>query len=284
MGDPKKHRKKYRTPGHPWNKQRIEVEIVLRGEYGLTNKKEIWKADSILSNFARQAKNLIAARGDQAEKEKAQLLSRAHRLGLVSEKATLDDLLSLTIKDVLERRLQTVVFRKGIAKSMKQSRQFITHNHIRIKHDIITSPGHLVPREHEPEVMVAAKSPLADETHPERVTVQGPEQIAQEAKKRDAEKKQKKEKAKKEAKEKERPEVKKKKPKKEDKKEAPKTQAAPTPAPEVKKEEPKAQEKKEVPKEEPKPKEEAPKDVPEPKPKEEPKKEEKAPEKPEGVE
>ncbi|MDP7610203.1 MAG: 30S ribosomal protein S4, partial [Candidatus Woesearchaeota archaeon] len=43
MGDPKKQRKKYSKPSHPWQTERIEVEKVLMKEYGLKNKKEIWR-------------------------------------------------------------------------------------------------------------------------------------------------------------------------------------------------------------------------------------------------
>ena len=41
MGDPRKARKQYRTPSHPWQKVRLEDESKLAVEYGLKNKKEI---------------------------------------------------------------------------------------------------------------------------------------------------------------------------------------------------------------------------------------------------
>ena len=43
MGDPRKTRKKYDTPQHPWQKERMDQESVFLKEYGLKNKKEIWK-------------------------------------------------------------------------------------------------------------------------------------------------------------------------------------------------------------------------------------------------
>ena len=44
MGDPKRLRKKYETPSHPWEEERIKRETELMKKYGLKNKREIWKA------------------------------------------------------------------------------------------------------------------------------------------------------------------------------------------------------------------------------------------------
>ncbi|MCH7902628.1 hypothetical protein IIC68_02645, partial [archaeon] len=54
-------------------------------------------------------------------------------------------ILSLTIKDVLERRLQTLIYRKKMASSLKQARQFIVHEHISVGDKIIKAPSYLVP-------------------------------------------------------------------------------------------------------------------------------------------
>ena len=46
MGQPRKSRKKYNTPPHPWNAERIKNENKLMTKYGLKNKKEMpeeWK-------------------------------------------------------------------------------------------------------------------------------------------------------------------------------------------------------------------------------------------------
>lgn len=113
MGDPKRQRKKYETPPHPWIKERLDRERVLMDKYELKNKKELWKHETQLKNFRRRARRLLAARGKQAEIEREQLLSRLKRLGLLPEDAVLDDVLSLTVEDILERRLQTIVYKKG---------------------------------------------------------------------------------------------------------------------------------------------------------------------------
>ncbi len=168
MGDPKKLKKKYSTPIHPWQAERIEEERNLFREYGFKNKKEIWKMNSILRNFFRQAKRLTATKIEQSEKEKIQLLSRLKRLGLLPEAALIDDVLDISLKDLLERRLQTIVFRKGLARSMNQARQFIVHKHITIGDKKITVPNYLVSKAEENLISFSGKSSLANPDHPER--------------------------------------------------------------------------------------------------------------------
>ena len=101
MGDARRLKKKYIGPGHPWQKTRIEEEKKLKQKYGLKNKKEIWKLNSRMKNYADTAKKLIAATGPQAEKEKTQLFSKLKKLGLISQTAKLDDILGLTIIIIL---------------------------------------------------------------------------------------------------------------------------------------------------------------------------------------
>src|SRR3989338_1135621 len=124
MGDPKKHRKKFTRPEHPWRRARLEEEKVLVEEYALKNKKDLWKTISKLSHFKKQAKSLIARVGFQADLEKKLFLEKLQKLGLVKIDSTVDDVLSLSVKDILERRLQTMVYRKGLSHSTMQARQF----------------------------------------------------------------------------------------------------------------------------------------------------------------
>lgn len=172
MGDIKKLRKKYSGPSHPWQKQRIEAEKKLLKEYGLKNKREIWKIESKLKSFANQAKKLIATRGLQAEKERRQLIEKLHRLGLVQKDAKLDDILSLTLKNLLERRLETLLYRKGFARTPKQARQFITHEHVTVAGKKITAPSYLVNKQEEPQITFITNSALANPEHPERAIVE----------------------------------------------------------------------------------------------------------------
>ena len=84
MGDPKFPSKHYNTPSHPWQKVRMEQESNLIHQYGLKNKKEIWRADTKVREMRRQARKLTANSGDnQAQKEKVLLLAKLNRLGML---------------------------------------------------------------------------------------------------------------------------------------------------------------------------------------------------------
>lgn len=168
MGDTKKQRRKYSRPKKRWEKERIEDEKVLLEEYGLKNKKEIWKMESILKNFALQAKKLIPLQTNQASIEKSQLFKKLSLYGLVAETAKLEDVLAITLKDILERRLQTLVYRKNLARSIKQARQFIVHKHIMVGDSEITAPSYLVLKQEEPLINFVASSSLFSQEHPER--------------------------------------------------------------------------------------------------------------------
>ncbi|AXI24764.1 30S ribosomal protein S4 [Methanofervidicoccus sp. A16] len=172
MGDPRRLKKKYDTPNHPWIGERIKREKELLNKYGLVNKRELWKMETRLRKFRRQARKLISDTSKQGAKEAKQLFSILRRYGiLVKEDPTLDDVLSLTVEDILERRLQTIVFRKGLARTIKQARQFIVHGHIAIKGRRVTAPSYLVPVDEEDHITYAPTSPLASKDHPERVKV-----------------------------------------------------------------------------------------------------------------
>lgn len=168
MGDPRKIKAKYSGPGHPWQKVRIDEEKSLKKEYGLKNKKEIWKHASKLKNFASQAKRLVALRTKQADKEKKQLIARLNRMGIVSSEADTEAVLGLAIKDILERRLQTIVYRKGLANSMNQARQFISHGHITVSGKLVKTPSYLVRQDELQTVAFVEASALANQDHPER--------------------------------------------------------------------------------------------------------------------
>ena len=97
-----------------------------------------------------------------------ELLTRLKKLGILQETAVLDNVLDLTIEDILERRLQTIVFRKGLARTIFQSRQLITHGHVTIDSRRVTIPGYIVPKEEEPKVIYSPESAIANQAHPLR--------------------------------------------------------------------------------------------------------------------
>ena len=228
MGDPKHVKKKYSAPPHPWQKSRIEEETELVKEFGLKNKQEVWKLKSKSKNFADQAKRLTAQDTTQSKLEEKQLLEKLFKLGLLPKGADVSDVLGLTIKDFMERRLQTIAFKKGLARSVKQARQFVTHQHISVNGKIVTSPSYLVHTADEGGVSFVQKSALANDMHPERA-VEKAATKPKKAKKDDS----KEEKPKKEDKKEEKKEApKKEKPKKEEKK----AEEKPAEKPEEKKE------------------------------------------------
>lgn len=153
MGDPRKQRKSYDTPSHPWRKDRIEKEKELVRKYGLKNKRDVWKAGSRLRQIRGIARSLLGSHGEQARKEEVQLMTKLQKLGLLRGEADLDSVLGLTIEDILERRLQSLVHRKGLARSPKQARQLVVHGHIRVGGRRITSPSYLVPVEQEETII-----------------------------------------------------------------------------------------------------------------------------------
>lgn len=169
MGAPRKQRSKFSGPSHPWNKARIDEEKEISRDYGFRNKSEIWKVNSLLRNFRTQAKQIIATRTEQAEKEKELLLKKLRNLGILNQDSTIESVLGLTMKDILERRLQSVVYRKGLARTMLQARQMIVHEHICVGENKITSPGYLVRLSEEGQIKFCSSSSFEDEMHPERV-------------------------------------------------------------------------------------------------------------------
>jgi small subunit ribosomal protein S4 len=93
------------------------------------------------------------------------------KLGILAETAVLDDVLDLTIEDVLERRFQTIIFRKGLAKTIQQARQLINHGHITIGNRRVTIPGYIVPKLEETEIVYSPQSTIANPSHPLRQTI-----------------------------------------------------------------------------------------------------------------
>lgn len=187
MGDPRKSRKKWEGPGLPWIRELLLHEQELLGKYGLRNKKEIWLARTIVRKFRHMARGLLALPPAERMVREKQLISKLYKMGLLSsQNATVDDILGLTEEHLLERRLQTIVFKKGLAKTIYQARQLIVHGHIAIGGRRVTSPGYIVPKDEEdlidyyPTSVFKTRPPTAQVTQSSQVT-QGGEQNVQQA-------------------------------------------------------------------------------------------------------
>uniref|UniRef100_A0A7C3YG08 Small ribosomal subunit protein uS4 n=1 Tax=Geoglobus ahangari TaxID=113653 RepID=A0A7C3YG08_9EURY len=169
MGDPKRSRKKYITPTKPWDRVRLEREAPLVIKYGLRNKRELWRFQNLLRKYRRVARDLLAKvhlpgrEGEIAKAIAQQVIKKLNRMGILPENATLDDILNLKVEDFLERRLQTIVYRQGLARTIKQARQLIVHGHIAVDGRRVTSPSFIVERDMESKVGYYPNSPFARE-------------------------------------------------------------------------------------------------------------------------
>ncbi len=165
MGDPKRIRKKYKTPRQPFEKTRITHDLQLVGKYGLRNMKAVWKHQTMLGNFRGNARRLLSIEEEDRKVGERELLGRLNRLGLIKANATLDNVLSLKIEDFLERRLQTMVYKSGMATTPHHARQMIVHGHIGIGEKIARSPSYLVKAAEEKVLTFLGDSPFKKTSH-----------------------------------------------------------------------------------------------------------------------
>jgi small subunit ribosomal protein S4 len=158
MGGLKKPKKKYLAgkPKKIWNKQLLLEELQLVGEYGLRNKKELWLARAHLKRITRRARSLLSMTAEERAPLEMPFKERLYKMGFIEDpNVPLDRILSLDVRAVLERRLQTMVYRMGLAKSIHHARQLIIHGHVLVAGRRMSSPGFLVPRELEDKISLA---------------------------------------------------------------------------------------------------------------------------------
>jgi small subunit ribosomal protein S4 len=174
MGEPKFSRARTQTPTHPWKQARIDEEHDLKERYGLKKvggMREIWKEKSALRRHRNQAMKLIG-RVDSSEghyaKEKEQMLGSLSRKGLLQTGADIGDVLQINVEHMLSRRLQSVVYYKGLAPSMRAARNLIVHGHICIGEQRMTVPGYHILKEEEDSLQYSGNSPFIDPEHPFR--------------------------------------------------------------------------------------------------------------------
>lgn len=151
----KRRGKDYETPVEGWQGDRIETESGLQDDYGLANKKEVWKAQSQVRKFRRQARKLNAEEDEAMEQE---LIEKLVALDILDEGAGLNDVLDVTVEDILDRRLQTVVYRRGLADTVDEARQMVVHGHITLDGREITIPGYLVTEDEETSIKISQGS------------------------------------------------------------------------------------------------------------------------------
>jgi small subunit ribosomal protein S4 len=155
MGDPKKSRKRWQGPRHPWKKENLTKELSLVGKFGLRNKRELWVTNAILKSYRKQAGSILALEEEERAVKEKDLINKLSSLGLLDEGAILDSVLGLNVEDILERRLQTILLKLNKARTPYQARQLIVHGHVRIGARRISSPSYMVSRSEESNINCA---------------------------------------------------------------------------------------------------------------------------------
>lgn len=172
MGDPKRLRKKYSAPSHPWQKDRIAEENTILREYGLKNKLEVWRAISYVQKLRAEAKSFVSMVSDEEREKSKEFIRKLYNLGLLnSEDASMDDVLTLKVENVLDRRLQTLLYKQKLAATTVQARKFIVHKHVVVNGKVITSPSYMVSRDEESSIGFRSTSVLNKEDHPTRTSI-----------------------------------------------------------------------------------------------------------------
>jgi small subunit ribosomal protein S9e len=152
----------FRAPRRPFERERLDAEMKLCGEYGLRGKLEIWRLGFILGKVRKAARELLTLDATDSKRvfEGSALLRRLTRIGLLDEsRQKLDYALGLKVEDLLERRLQTVVFKKGLAKSIHHARVLIKQGHICVGKQIVTAASFIVRTESEKHIDFSPLSP-----------------------------------------------------------------------------------------------------------------------------
>ncbi len=169
MGLPIKHRKQYVSHKKRWDKTTIVDEAKLVEDYALKNKKEIRKVEFLLSKFKRIAKSFNTTEEAMNSTEAKNFINSLKAKGFLSTEAeSLDDILNITVREILERRLSNLVYKAKLARSAKQARQFVVHRHVSVGGKILDSPSALISLADEATIEFRGSSTLADEEHPER--------------------------------------------------------------------------------------------------------------------
>merc|ERR1711970_732980 len=110
-------------------------------------KREVWRVKYSLAKIRTAARELLTLEEKDPKRlfEGNALLRRLVRTGVLpDDKMKLDYVLGLKVDDFLERRLQTQVFKMGLAKSIHHARILIKQRHIRLRKQVVNVPSYVV--------------------------------------------------------------------------------------------------------------------------------------------
>lgn len=128
----------------------------------MRNKREVWRVQLVLSKIRASARILLTL-PKQDPKRQFQgecLLRKLKKFGIIpQDENTLDRILTLKIQDFLERRLQTIIFKLGLAKSIHHARIIILQRHISIDNKLINIPSYIVRLNSQDKICFFSKSP-----------------------------------------------------------------------------------------------------------------------------
>ena len=168
----KRKHKQYSRPKKPFDKVRIDEEAKIKQEFGLKNKKEIWRSEARVKSLRKKAKKLISA----GEEEQKALFNRLKKIGLNVN--SIAEALALEKRDYLNRRLQTILVLKKLATTPKSARQLITHKKVLVNNNIVDSPSYIVPVELEGKISLKKKNKkekIKEENIQEKINEEGKE-------------------------------------------------------------------------------------------------------------
>ena len=174
MGAPVKIRKKYVSHKKRWDENVIKDEAVLVTDYALKNKREIRKVELQISKFKKIAKSFNKNLQTKESVEAKNFIESLKAKGFLNVEAnSLDEILDITLRNILDRRLSNILYVNKLSRTPMQARQFIVHRHVKVGGKLIDSPSFLVSLKEEATIEFKTSSSLVNENHPERVLAAG---------------------------------------------------------------------------------------------------------------
>jgi small subunit ribosomal protein S4 len=144
-------KKLFVKPRKAYEKTRILEENVLMEKYALKNKREIWKALAKVNYFRSRAKALASA----SSEEQNILFGKLNAIGIKVNSTA--DVLALKVENLLERRLPSVIHKKGLALTTRQARQLVAHKKILVSGKVVNAPSYLVNVSEESSISLKGK-------------------------------------------------------------------------------------------------------------------------------